>query len=58
MDKNNDEDDDDDDDDDDNKVTCLDHVVSTKSFHSLTDAIWIENHYISSDHFPMFIRVI
>ena len=31
-------------------VAWLDHVVSTKSFPSLIDAIWTENHFISSDH--------
>ena len=38
-------------------VAWIDHVVSTRNFHSLIDAIWTDRCYVSSDHFPVFIRL-
>ena len=38
-----------------NSVAWLDHVVSTSSFHSNIDDMWIDNSYVTSDHFPLFI---
>ena len=38
-----------------NSVAWLDHVVSTSSFHSNIDDMWIDNSFVTSDHVPLFI---
>jgi hypothetical protein len=37
-----------------NTVAWLDHIISTTTLHSTFDKIWIDNAYITSDHFPIF----
>ncbi len=38
-------------------VAWLDHVISTTSFHSSIDSIWVDNTFVTSDHFPLFITI-
>ena len=38
-------------------VAWLDHVISTSNMHSIIEDIWVDYHYISSDHLPVLIRV-
>ena len=38
-----------------NSVAWFDHVVSASTFHSNTNDIWIDNCFVTSDHFPLFI---
>ena len=38
-------------------VAWLDHVISTRSMHSLIDNIWIDYSYVSSDHLPLCMKL-
>ena len=38
-------------------VAWLDHVISTRSMHSLIDSIWIDYSYVSSDHLPLCMKL-
>ena len=35
----------------------LDHLVSSSSFHSLIENIYVDNSLVSSDHFPIFVHL-
>ena len=38
-------------------VSWIDHIVSTVNMHGIISQVWVDNAYISSDHFPMFMRL-
>ena len=38
-------------------VAWLDHVISTRSMHSLIDSFWIDYSYVSSDHLPLCMKL-
>ena len=35
----------------------LDHTVSSKNLHAIIDKVWVDYDFISSDHFPMFMKI-
>ena len=40
-----------------NTVAWLDHIISTHNLHSLIHSIWMNYNTLSSDHFPIFMKV-
>ena len=38
-------------------VSWIDHIVSTVNMHGINSQVWIDNTYISWDHFPMFMKL-
>jgi exonuclease III len=38
-------------------VAWLDHIVSTNNLHSIIDDICVKYDYISSDHFPLLVKI-
>ena len=35
----------------------LDHIVSSKNLHVIINKVWVDYDFISSDHFPMFMKI-
>ena len=38
-------------------VSWIDHIVRTVNMHGIISQVWVDNAYISSAHFPMFMRL-